>query len=30
LLSDCGEVTFLRKVLANETIHVLVGGSLPG
>ena len=30
LLSDCGEVTLLRKVLANETIHILVSSSLPG
>jgi len=29
LLSDCGAVALIRKVLANETIHILVGGSLP-
>jgi hypothetical protein len=30
LLSDRGEAAFLWEVLANKTIHVLVGGSLPG
>jgi hypothetical protein len=29
LLSACGAVALIRKVLANETIHILVSYSLP-